>query len=182
MADGGTGRKQQTAAPKRERRSFAVFGKRPGEIGGTVGGNGRRAGGLQRTTGGNGARGWGGIRARICGQFNGWLSTMPVTAGLCVVYCVRTASVWCRAEGAKRLLLEAGRSDERQRVGRGSAAIRGGQAIASGGSAGARKDSVGNSAKAIREPGAFRLFGSAVRRSGGQAVFDGAVFTAKGEG
>ena len=40
----------------------------------------------------------------------------------------------------------------------------------------------GNSAKAIREPGLFRWSGSAVRCPGGQAVFDGAVFTAKGEG
>ena len=50
------------------------------------------------------------------------------------------------------------------------------------GSAGARKASGGNSAKAIREPGLFRWSGSAVRCPGGQAVFDGAVFTAKGEG
>lgn len=40
----------------------------------------------------------------------------------------------------------------------------------------------GNSAKAIREPGLFRWSCSAVRCPGGQAVFDGAVFTAKGEG
>lgn len=66
--------------------------------------------------------------------------------------------------------------------GRGSAAIRGGHAIAPSGSAGARKASVGNSAKAIREPGLFRWSGSAVRCPGGQAVFDGAVFMAKGEG
>ena len=66
--------------------------------------------------------------------------------------------------------------------GRGSEAIRGGHAIAPGGSAGARKASGGNSAKAIREPGLFRWSGSAVRCPGGQAVFDGAVFTAKGEG
>ena len=30
--------------------------------------------------------------ARMGGQFNGWLNTMPVTAVLCWVYCVRTAS------------------------------------------------------------------------------------------
>lgn len=113
-----------------------------------------------------------GSLARIGGQFNGWLSTMPVTAGLCAVYCVRTASVWCRAEGARRLLLEAGRraAEGRERAAEGRR------------QRGSAQVGAGNSAKAIREPGAFRWFGSAVRRSGGQAAFDGAVFTAKGEG
>ena len=31
--------------------------------------------------------------------FNGWLNTMPATAGLCWVYCVRTASVRRRVDG-----------------------------------------------------------------------------------
>lgn len=124
--------------------------------------------------------------ARMGEQFNGWLNTMPATAGLCAVYCVRTASVRRRVDGQSGCCLR--RSDGRQMVGqagargRGSGAMRGGHAIAPGGSAGARKASGGNSAKAIREPGLFRWSGSAVRRPGGQAVFDGAVFTAKGEG
>ena len=37
--------------------------------------------------------------ARMGGQFNGLLNTMPVTAGLCWVYCVRTASVRRRVDG-----------------------------------------------------------------------------------
>ena len=37
--------------------------------------------------------------ARMGEQFNGWLNTMPVTAGLCWVYCVRTASVRRRVDG-----------------------------------------------------------------------------------
>ena len=102
--------------------------------------------------------------ARIGGQFNGWLNTMPATAGLCWVYCVRTASVRRRVDGQSGCCLR--RADGRQRVGQ----------------AGALKASGGNSAKAIREPGLFRWSGSAVRCPGGQAVFDGAVFTAKGEG
>ena len=105
-----------------------------------------------------------GSRARMGGQFNGLLNTMPATAGLCWVYCVRTASVWRRVDEQSGCCLR--RADGRQRVGQ----------------AGARKASVGNSAKAIREPGLFRWSGSAVRCPGGQAVFDGAVFTAKGEG
>lgn len=108
--------------------------------------------------------------ARMGEQFNGLLNTMPATAGLCWVYCVRTASVRCRVDGRS--------GSARPRIG----AMRGGHAIAPGGSAGARKASGGNSAKAIREPGLFRWSGSAVRCPGGQAVFDGAVFTAKGEG
>ena len=102
--------------------------------------------------------------ARIGGQFNGLLNTMPATAGLCAVYCVRTASVRRRVDGQSGCCLR--RADGRQMVGQ----------------AGARKASGGNSAKAIREPGLFRWSGSAVRCPGGQAVFDGAVFTAKGEG
>ena len=31
--------------------------------------------------------------------FNGWLNTMPATAGLCCAYCVRTASVRRRVDG-----------------------------------------------------------------------------------
>ena len=102
--------------------------------------------------------------ARMGGQFNGLLNTMPATAGLCCAYCVRTASVRCRVDGRSGCCLR--RADGRQRVRQ----------------AGARKASGGNSAKAIREPGLFRWSGSAVRCPGGQAVFDGAVFTAKGEG
>ena len=81
--------------------------------------------------------------ARMGGQFNGWLNTMPATAGLCLVYCVRTASVRCRVDEQSGCCLR--RADGRQRVGqaeargRGSEAIRGGHAIAPGGSAGARK-------------------------------------------
>lgn len=37
--------------------------------------------------------------ARMGEQFNGWLNTMPGTAGLCWVYCVRTASVRSRVDG-----------------------------------------------------------------------------------
>nr|DAP83145.1 MAG TPA: hypothetical protein [Caudoviricetes sp.] len=140
------------------------FGQGGRESGGSAGGNGRRVGGLQRMTGGNVARGLAGSRARIGEQFNGWLNTMPGMAGLCWVYCVRTASVWCRVDGQSGCCLR--RADGRQRVGR----------------SGSAKASVGNSAKAIRDPGLFRWSGSAVRCPGGQAVFDGAVFTAKGEG
>ena len=93
--------------------------------------------------------------ARIGGQFNGWLNTMPVTAGLCAVYCARTASVWRRVDEQSGCCLR--RADGRQMVGqagargRGSEAMRGGHAIAPGGSAGARK-----SVRAIRQ----RQFGS----------------------
>ena len=102
--------------------------------------------------------------ARMGGQFNGLLNTMPVTAGLCLVYCVRTASVRRRVDGQSGCCLR--RADGRQRVGQ----------------AGARK-----AVRAIRQRqfGRRRLFrwsGSAVRCPGGQAVFDGAVFTARGEG
>ena len=109
--------------------------------------------------------------ARMGGQFNGWLNTMPATAGLCWVYCVRTASVWCRVGGQS--------GNARPRIG---GAIRGGHAIAPGRQRGSAQGGAGNSAKAIREPGLFRWSGSALRFPGGQAVFDGAVFTAKGEG
>ena len=57
MADGGTSKKQQAAAPKMGVTALFVLGKRA-ESEGTAGGNGRRAGGLQRMTGGNVARGW----------------------------------------------------------------------------------------------------------------------------
>ena len=94
--------------------------------------------------------------ARMGGQFNGLLNTMPATAGLCRVYCVRTASVWRRVdEQSGGCCLR--RADGRQRVGqagargRGSAAIREGHAIAPGGSAGARQ-----AVRAIRQ----RQFGS----------------------
>lgn len=103
-------------------------------------------------------------------QFNGLLNTMPATAGLCAVYCVRTASVRRRVDG---------RSGEREAEDRRQFGETGLLLRAASGSA---KASVGNSAKAIREPGLFRWPGSAVRCPGGQAVFDGAVFTAKGEG
>ena len=80
--------------------------------------------------------------------------------GLLRPYCVGSVP----GRWAKRLLLEAGRW------------------AAEGRAIGSAKASVGNSVKAIREPGLFRWSGSAVRCPGGQAVFDGAVFTAKGEG
>ena len=124
--------------------------------------------------------------ARMGGQFNGWLHTMPATAGLCLVYCVRTASVRRRVDGQSGCCLR--RADGRQRVGqagargRGSAAIREGHAIAPGGSAGARKAVRAIRQRQFGEPWLFRWPGSAVRCPGGQAVFDGAVFTAKGEG
>ena len=73
-------------------------------------------------------------------------------------------------------------SGKREREAEDRGAMRGGHAIAPGRQRGSAKASVGNSAKAIREPGLFRWSGSAVRCPGGQAVFDGAVFTAKGEG
>ena len=124
--------------------------------------------------------------ARMGGQFNGWLNTMPVTAWLCWVYCVRTASVWCRVDGRSGCCLR--RADGRQMVGRsGSARPRiGGNAgrpcDCSGRQRGSAQGGAGNSEKAMRGPGLFRWSGSAVRCPGGQAVFDGAVFTAKGEG
>ena len=108
--------------------------------------------------------------ARMGEQFNGWLNTMPVTAWLCWVYCVRTASVRCRVDRRS--------GSARPRIG-GNA---GRPCDCSGRQRGSAQGGAGNSAKAIREPGLFRRFGSAVRRPGGQAVFDGAVFTAKGEG
>ena len=108
--------------------------------------------------------------ARMGEQFNGWLNTMPATAGPCWVYCVRTASVRCRVDGRS--------GSARPRIG-GNA---GRSCDCSGRQRGSAKASVGNSVKAIREPGLFRWSGSAVRCPGGQAVFDGAVFTAKGEG
>ena len=84
-----------------------------------------------------------GSRAKMGGQFNGLLNTMPATAGLCWVYCVRTASVRCRVDEQSGCCLRW--ADGRQSVGqagargRGSGAMRGGHAIAPGGSAGARK-------------------------------------------
>lgn len=61
--------------------------------------------------------------ARMGEQFNGWLNITPATAGLCWVYCVRTASVWCRVDGQSGSCLR--RADGRQRVGRsGSARLR----------------------------------------------------------
>ena len=110
------------------------------------------------------------IWARMGGQFNGWLNTMPATAGLCWYYCVRTASVRRRVDGRS--------GSARPRI---------------GGNSGRPCDCSGrqrrivyafalNSAKANRGAGAFRWSGSAVRCPGGQAVFDGAVFTAKGDG
>ena len=162
----GRWRNEQKSAGRRPEdgvTALFVFGKR-GESGGSAGGNGRRAGGLQRTICSNGVRGWWEAGRGWGGQFNGLLNTMPATAGLCWVYCVRTASVWCRVDGQSGCCLR--RADGRQMVGQ----------------SGSAKASVGNSAKAIREPGLFRWSGSAVRCPGGQAVFDGAVFTAKGEG
>ena len=98
--------------------------------------------------------------ARMGGQFNGLLNTIPATAGLCWVYCVRTASVWRRVdEQSGGCCLR--RADGRQRVGRsGSARPRiGGNAgrpcDCSGRQRGSAQVGVGNSAKAIREPGLF---------------------------
>ena len=108
--------------------------------------------------------------ARMGEQFNGLLNTIPVTAGLCWVYCVRTASVRRRVDGRS--------GSARPRIG-GNA---GRPCDCSGRQSGSAQGGAGNSAKAIREPGLFRWSGSAVRCPGGQAVFDGAVFTAKGEG
>ena len=102
--------------------------------------------------------------------FNRWLNTMPATEGLCCAYCVRTASVRRRVDGRS--------GSARPRIG-GNA---GRPCDCSGRQRGSAQGGAGNSAKAIREPGLFRWSGSAVRCPGGQAVFDGAVFTAKGEG
>ena len=124
--------------------------------------------------------------ARMGEQFNGGLNTMPATAGLCWVYCVRTASVRRRVDGRSGCCLR--RADGRQRVGQAGArrprigGNSGRPCDCSGRQRGSAQVGVGNSAKAIREPGLFRWSGSAVRCPGGQAVFDGAVFTAKGEG
>ena len=57
--------------------------------------------------------------ARMGGQFNGLLNTMPATAGLCWVYCVRTASVRRRVDGQSGCCLR--RADGRQRVGQAGA-------------------------------------------------------------
>ena len=97
----GRWRNEQKAAGRRPEdgvTALFVLGKRA-ESGGSAGGNGRRVGGLQRMTGGNVARGLVGSWARMGGQFNGWLNTMPATAGLCCAYCVRTASVRRRVDG-----------------------------------------------------------------------------------
>ena len=119
----GKWRNEQKAAGRRPEEGatvFFCFWQEAREIGGTVGGNGRKAGEGWRLAEDDRRQRCAGLvesRARMGGQsanFNGWLSTMPVTAGLCGVSCVRTASVWRRTEGAKRLLLEAGRSDGRQ--------------------------------------------------------------------
>ena len=53
--------------------------------------------------------------ARMGGQFNGWLNTIPVTAGLCAVYCVRTASVRCRVDEQSGRCLR--RADGRRQCG-----------------------------------------------------------------
>ena len=102
--------------------------------------------------------------ARMGGQFNGLLNTMPATAGLCWVYCVRTASVRCRVDEQSGCCLR--RADGRQRVGQ----------------AGARRLPWAIRQRQFGSRGLFRWSGSAVRCPGGQAVFDGAVFTARGEG
>lgn len=78
--------------------------------------------------------------------------------GLLRPYCVGLVP----GRWAKRLLLEAG------------------QWAVEGRASGSAQGGAGNSAKAIREPGLFRWSGSVVRCPGGQAVFDGAAFTAKG--
>lgn len=57
--------------------------------------------------------------ARMGEQFNGLLNTMPATAGLCLVYCVRTASVWRRVDEQSGCCLR--RADGRQRVGQAGA-------------------------------------------------------------
>ena len=95
--------------------------------------------------------------ARMGGQFNGWLNTMPATAGICLVYCVRTASVRCRVDGRS--------GSARPRIG-GNA---GRPCDCSGRQRGSAQGGVGNSVKAIRETEAFsvvRLRGEVSRRSG----------------
>ena len=95
--------------------------------------------------------------ARMGGQFNGLLNTMPATAWLCAVYCVRTASVWRRVDGRS--------GSARPRIGGNS----GRPCDCSGRQRRSAKASAGNSAKAIRGAGAFsvvRLRGEVSRRSG----------------
>lgn len=53
--------------------------------------------------------------ARMGGQFNGLLNTMPATAGLCWVYCVCTASVRRRVDGRSGCCLR--RADGRRQFG-----------------------------------------------------------------
>ena len=108
--------------------------------------------------------------ARMGGQFNGLLNTIPATAGLCAVYCVRTASVRRRVDGRS--------GSARPRIG-GNA---GRPCDCSGRQRGSAQCFRGQFGKGNSGAGAFRWSGSAVRCPGGQAVFDGAVFTAKGEG
>ena len=95
--------------------------------------------------------------ARMGGQFNWLLNTMPATAGLCWVYCVRTASVWRRVDGRS--------GSARPRIG-GNA---GRPCDCSGRQRGSVQVGVGNSAKAIRETEAFSVVrprGGGSRRSG----------------
>lgn len=108
--------------------------------------------------------------ARMGGQFNGLLNTMPATAGLCCAYCVRTASVRRRVDGRS--------GSARPRIGGNSWR----SCDCSGRQRGSAQGFRGQFGKGNSGVGAFRWSGSAVRCPGGQAVFDGAVFTAKGEG
>ena len=117
-----------------------------------------------------------GIWARVGERsaiFNRLLNTMPATAGLCLVYCVRTASVRRRVDGQSGCCLR--RADGRQRVGQAGARGRG-----SGGNAGRPCNRSGTAARErARRCGQFgignsgagafsavRLRGEVSRRSG----------------
>ena len=111
--------------------------------------------------------------ARMGEQFNRWLNTMPATAGLCLVYCVRTASVRRRVDGRSGCCLR--RADGRQMVGRsGSARPRiGGNSWRSCDCSGRQRGSAqgfrGQFGKGNSGAGAFsvvRLRGEVSRRSG----------------
>ena len=156
MADGGTSRKLQAAAPKMGRRPFSFRARgqrewrndrREWAQGWRLAEDDRR----QRCAGPVGS--W----ARMGGQFNGWLNTMPATAGLCWVYCVRTASVRCRVDGRS--------GSARPRIG-GNA---GRPCNRSGTAARERASRCGQFGKGNSGAGAFsvvRLRGEVSRRSG----------------
>ena len=100
-----------------------------------------------------------GSRARIGGQFNRWLNTMPATAGLCWVYCVRTASVRRRVDGRSGCCLR--RADGRRQFGEAMRLLRA--------AARERASRCGQFGKGNSGAGAFsvvRLRGEVSRRSG----------------